>query len=84
MRLTLLTTASCHLCEHAQAIVDAYPGGLDLRRFDIACDDEMIERYGLRIPVLRADTGDELDWPFTSRQLDEFICALPRAHPPAG
>ncbi len=80
MRLTLLTTAACHLCEHAQALVDAYPGALELRRFDIACDDDMIERYGLRIPVLRADTGEELDWPFNLEQLNDFIRALPAAH----
>ena len=36
-----------------------------VRPVEIADDEELLERYGVRIPVLRRlDTGEELDWPF--------------------
>lgn len=39
--------------------------GLRAREQDIAESDILMERYQLRIPVLRReDTGAELDWPF--------------------
>ena len=35
------------------------------RSVEIADDEDLLERYGVRIPVLRRlDTGEELDWPF--------------------
>ena len=41
---------------------------------DIAQSEELVERYGTRIPVLRRnDTGAELDWPFTRDQLLTFL-----------
>ena len=33
-----------------------------------------VERYGLRIPVLRrCDTGNELNWPFDAEQVVAFL-----------
>ncbi len=46
--------------------------GLAYTEVDIASDDALVERYGLRIPVIRQGSR-ELDWPFTLadiRQLD--------------
>ena len=35
---------------------------------------ELEERYGTRVPVLRdARNGRELDWPFDARALREFL-----------
>ncbi len=48
-----------------------------LQEIDIAADDTLIERYGARIPVLAVADGPlELDWPFSSQQVDEFFAKL--------
>jgi hypothetical protein len=41
-------------------------------------DDEpaLEERYGIRVPVFRDETGNrELDWPFTADQARAFVSA---------
>jgi hypothetical protein len=41
---------------------------------DIADHDEWMERYGMRIPVLRhAGTDQELDWPFDASTVMNFL-----------
>ncbi|RZA07837.1 MAG: glutaredoxin family protein [Moraxellaceae bacterium] len=79
MKVYLYSTKGCHLCEEAKVIL--WPLLLQysarLKEIDIADDDQMIERYGVRIPVLGApDTDTELDWPFTSEQVDTFLTKL--------
>lgn len=64
MRVQLLTTAGCHLCEEAQALVKRAAPTVELELVDIAEDDQLIERYGTRIPVLRQGER-ELAWPFS-------------------
>ncbi len=72
VNLLLYGTESCHLCEAAQALLRAASVAADY--VDIAGDDELLERYGLRIPVLRRlDTGAELDWPFGAEALQRFL-----------
>lgn len=72
--LILYTTAGCHLCEQAEALLAAagrLPGrGLTL--VDIAGDPALVERYGVRIPVLAAAVG-ELAWPFDGEDLARFL-----------
>lgn len=47
---------------------------LDWAEIDIADDDNLLQRYGLTIPVLhRLDTGQELNWPFSENQILAFI-----------
>lgn len=74
--LVFYTTAGCHLCDQARAIYQ-HTLSLDLyqvEEVDIANDDQLIERYGVRIPVLK-QTGSnrELGWPFDAQQLREFL-----------
>lgn len=47
--------------------------GVTARYIDISADDELSERYGMRIPVLCGDTGDELGWPFDVNALMKFV-----------
>ncbi len=63
MQAELLTTAGCHLCDQALAVIRCAAPTLELTLTDIAEDDELITRYGERIPVLRMK-GTELCWPF--------------------
>jgi hypothetical protein len=48
-----------------------------LNEIDIAVDDALIEQYGTRIPVLgAANHVAELNWPFSSQQVNEFFAGL--------
>lgn len=72
----LYGTSACHLCEVAEALIvgvcrDAGAPGFE--KVDISDSDELFERYGLRIPVLRAPDGGELGWPFDEAQLRSFL-----------
>lgn len=76
MELVFYTTDQCHLCELAEALLihTPMPEPVPVDAVDIAQSEELVERYGTRIPVLRRnDTGAELDWPFTSDQLQTFL-----------
>ena len=73
---TLFSTEHCHLCELAEDILVSQ---LDSQMHsvavaDIAEDDQLLARYGVRIPVLlNEQTKAELSWPFDAPMVDEFI-----------
>ncbi|MEX6502502.1 glutaredoxin family protein [Pseudomonas zhanjiangensis] len=71
----LFGTLGCHLCEVAEALLMSFVDhGLQVELVDIAEQEEWVERYGVRIPVLRRnDTGAELDWPFDAEQIVAFL-----------
>ncbi len=70
--LLLYGTSCCHLCEQAEAVL--YELGIAAEHVDIAEDDELLEKYGVRIPVLRrADSGAELGWPFDAAVVAGFL-----------
>ncbi|MFD2644537.1 glutaredoxin family protein [Pseudomonas japonica] len=71
----LFGTLGCHLCEVAEALLmPLVEHGLLVELVDIAEDQAMVERYGLRIPVLRrCDSGAELNWPFDADQVVAFL-----------
>lgn len=76
MELLFYTTTQCHLCELAEALLvnTPMPAPIPVDVVDIAQSEELVGRYGTRIPVLRRnDTGAELDWPFTRDQLLTFL-----------
>jgi hypothetical protein len=68
----LYGTEFCHLCDEAEAVLREV--GIAAEYVDIAEDDELLERYGVRIPVLqRMDTGVELGWPFDAANVLDFV-----------
>ncbi|SIS61817.1 glutaredoxin family protein [Neptunomonas antarctica] len=72
----LFSTQACHLCEQAEALLVSSldPGLHQIDVIDIAYDDQLLETYGERIPVLQNEqTNAELDWPFDAHQLRLFI-----------
>lgn len=72
MKLLLYGTTGCHLCEQAEAILHAI--GVRAEPVDIAEDDALLERYGIRIPVVRRPDNDtELGWPFDATALRRFL-----------
>lgn len=72
LELRLYGTEFCHLCEEAEAVLRMV--GVDAEYADIVDDEELLERYGARIPVLqRLDSGAELSWPFDGAAVLEFL-----------
>jgi predicted DCC family thiol-disulfide oxidoreductase YuxK len=74
--LVLYHTAGCHLCDLAEQLLLplAAGHGWRLSRVDIAADETLLERYGVRIPVVRdAARGIELGWPFTADELERSL-----------
>ena len=70
--IELYGTGFCHLCDQAEAILSEI--GVVAVQIDIVDRDELFERYGTRIPVLRrADTGGELGWPFDIVAVERFL-----------
>jgi hypothetical protein len=70
----LYGTSACHLCELAEQLILSPGDGLSLafEKVDIAESDELFERYGVRIPVLKHPDGSELGWPFSVEELLRF------------
>ena len=68
----LYSTGFCHLCEEAEEIL--HRAKITAIKIDIAEDNNLFERYSLRIPVLkRVDNDAELDWPFDAATVSRFL-----------
>jgi len=71
MKLLLFGTRFCHLCKQAEEVLHA--AGMTAEYTDIAEDEALLERYGMRIPVVRrVDNGAELGWPFDVAALERL------------
>ncbi|WP_415905531.1 glutaredoxin family protein [Neptuniibacter sp. QD48_55] len=74
--LELMGTVGCHLCDVAEQLIAS---SVDMQKYaiyqvDIADDDDLVERYGVKIPVLLdLESKEELEWPFDQSQLLEFL-----------
>lgn len=76
MKLILYGTAGCHLCEEAESRLQAVIGGREIAvaHVDIADDDQLLEQYGWKIPVLAKSGSDAvLCWPFDMVAIQAFI-----------
>ena len=70
--LNLYSTSHCHLCDQAATLLKEIQNQfeIDWLNIEIADDDSLLERYGVKIPVLkRLDTNVEIAWPFTSSDI---------------
>ena len=75
--LTLYSTDHCGLCE---ALLDALlqaplAGAYRLQVLDVAADDELLERYGLRIPVLMCG-NEEYTGSADANMLEAWLASL--------
>lgn len=75
-KLHLYTTVGCHLCEVAESIIDsiALREGVVVECVEIADSDALLERYGVRIPVIRPHGSTlELGWPFDAEAVELLL-----------
>jgi thiol-disulfide isomerase/thioredoxin len=74
--VVLYTTLGCHLCEQAAEMLAALEaeGLVAVAAVEISDDPMLVERYGIRIPVvMNVATGSELGWPFTPEALRSLL-----------
>jgi Glutaredoxin-like domain (DUF836) len=74
-RLVLYERAGCHLCEEAASLLDAVLGSGSYARIDIDADDDLVIRYGFRVPVVGLDGVDRLEAPVTAAELTGLLRA---------
>lgn len=73
-RLTLYTTLGCHLCTQLETLLNTLSQvPLPLDRVEIADDEALLARYGVRIPVLADEAGQELDRGFDPDRLAAWL-----------
>ncbi len=75
-RLVLYERAGCHLCEDAAAILDAELGPIAYDHVDIDTDDDLIVRYGFRVPVVSLDGTERLEAPIDPGSLRALARSL--------
>lgn len=74
--LYVYTTLGCHLCEEAAVLLEMIPcvRQWQLCYQEIADDPQLMDLYGIRIPVLkRDDSKAELNWPFEAADVQRFL-----------
>ena len=75
-QLTLYSKPGCHLCDEMKHVIDAVSARvpLALEVVDISTDAELMQRYGLEIPVLLIDGKKAAKYRVTAAEL-ERLCA---------
>ena len=75
IRIILYTTAGCHLCELAEALLlqAKQQYSLTIIATEIGDEDELVARYGTTIPVIEFEDGSQINWPF---ELDDIIAQI--------
>jgi len=84
--LLLYTTLGCHLCEQAEQLLQPVllhlnaslrargMEPLQLVPVEISDSTELVDAYGVRIPVIRLqERAEELGWPFDQAQAFAFL-----------
>jgi glutaredoxin len=72
VKIKLYSTRFCHLCKEAETIIRK--AGIFAIYIDISEDDDLLEKYSERIPVLRrVDNDAELGWPFDAETVLRFL-----------
>jgi hypothetical protein len=72
-RVTLYERDGCHLCEQVGVLLDEMIGKDGYTRVDIETDDELVLRYGFRVPVIAVDGVDRLEAPITREDLTALL-----------
>ena len=66
-KLKFFTTEGCHLCEQACLSIDALHDrySFEMEIVDITTEEDLVQKYGLCIPVLlNIENNEVLYWPF--------------------
>jgi glutaredoxin len=75
-RVTLYEREGCHLCDDARVLLDEMLGSEGYARVDIEADDELVLRYGFRVPVVGLDGVDRIEAPISAPDLRDLVAEL--------
>jgi hypothetical protein len=70
-RATLYAREGCHLCEEASVLLDVMLGPDGWDAVDIETDDDLLQRYAHRIPVLVVDGQERAELVITRPDVEE-------------
>jgi len=71
--VVLYERAECHLCEETRVLLDEMIGPDRYERVDIDTSDDLIVRYGFRIPVVAVGGVDRLEAPIAGPDLRALL-----------
>ncbi|MGI8871147.1 MAG: glutaredoxin family protein [Candidatus Limnocylindria bacterium] len=74
--IVLYERGGCHLCDEAREVLDAEIGPHRYRRVDIDADDDLVLRYGYRVPVITVNGEDRLEAPISRPDLVSLLRAV--------
>jgi hypothetical protein len=72
-QVVLYERAGCHLCDEARGLLDEMIGPDRYDRVDIELSDDLVVRYGFRVPVIAIDGVDRLEAPITAPDLRAIL-----------
>ncbi|HET7520145.1 MAG TPA: glutaredoxin family protein [Candidatus Limnocylindria bacterium] len=75
-RLVLYERQDCHLCEEARVLLDEMVGPDRYERIDVDTSDDLVVRYGFRVPVVALDGVDRLEAPITGPDVRALAAEL--------
>jgi hypothetical protein len=75
-RLTLYERDGCHLCDEARMLLDQLIGPGSYARVNVDASDDLVVRYGFRLPVIALDGVDRLEAPITAPDLRALASEL--------
>ena len=79
MEVILYERAGCHLCEEVRVLLDDMLGPDRYLRIDVDGSDDLVLRYGFRVPVIATDGTDRLEAPMTVDDVRALLGSLERA-----
>ncbi|HEX6139005.1 MAG TPA: glutaredoxin family protein [Candidatus Limnocylindria bacterium] len=75
-QVTLYERSGCHLCEEVRVLMDEMLGADRYLRVDVDTSDDLVLRYGFRVPVVAVDGADRLEAPMTADDLRSLLRRL--------
>jgi hypothetical protein len=75
-RVILYERPGCHLCEDAAGLLDEVIGRDRYDRIDIEASDDLLLRYGHRIPVVTFDGVERLELVLTAPDVHALAAEL--------
>ena len=76
LRVTLYERDGCHLCDEVRVLLEEMLGSGGYVRVDIEADDDLVLRYGFRVPVIGLDGVDRLGAPISAPDLRALLSEL--------